>query len=169
VTAHEHSFQYYTPATFASFIAGAPVPAPHYFVSGAGGAFLSPISFDRANGTYCAEAVFPDKDDWMHYVRTGSRALGRFGLFRSVLARAVRSLEGAFHDSDLAKFLSLIHIRVTHTGGRWGAKLVVYAQPSLEGLYAGVDDVTVNVREGQPPPPPANVAACARLTLDLLS
>jgi hypothetical protein len=168
VTAHEHSFQYYKPETFASFVAGAPVPAPHYFVSGAGGAFLSPISFDRANGTYCAEDVFPDKDDWAQYIRAGSRTIGRFGLFRSVLARAVRSLEGAFHDSDLARFLSLLQVRVAQVGGRWEAKLVVYAQPSLEALYQGVEGVTVNVRDGQPPPPAANMAACERLKLDLL-
>lgn len=168
ITAHEHSFQYYRPETFASFVAGANVPAPHYFVSGAGGAFLSPISFDRESGTYCADAVFPDKDDWAQYIRAGSRTVGMFGLFRSVLARAVRSLEGAFHDSDLARFLSLLHVRVSHAGGRWEAKLVVYTQPSLEALYDGVDGVTVIVREGQPLPPAANVAACERLTLDLL-
>jgi hypothetical protein len=45
---------------------------------------------------------------------------------------------------------------------------VVYTQPSLETLYDGVDGVTVNVREGQPPPPAGNVAACERLKLDLL-
>lgn len=168
ITAHEHSFQYYTPQTFASFVAGAEVPAPHYFVSGAGGAFLSPINFDQTTGTYCAKELFPNRTDWQQYVRLGSRTVGVRGLARSALARAIRSIEGAAHDADLARFLSLIHVRAAVVDGRWEAKLVVYAQPSLEALYEGIDDVTVNVREGQPPPPAENVAACERLKLDLL-
>lgn len=168
VTAHEHSFQYYTPDTFGSFVTGADVPAPHYFVSGAGGAFLSPVTFDTTKGTYCAASVFPDRNDWNTYIRLGTRTVGMFGLFRSVLARAVRSLEGAVRDEDVARFLSLLQVRVSRTSSGWTAKLVVYTQPSLEALYAGVEGVTVNVRDGQPPPPAANVAACERLTVDLL-
>ena len=168
ITAHEHSFQYYKPETFASFVAGAPVPAPHYFVSGAGGAFLSPIKFDPTKGTYCADTVFPSRDDWAGYVRLGSRAVGVFGLFRSALARAVRSLEGAVHDSDLARFLSLIQVRVAHANGQWQAQLVVYAQPSLEALYEGMQEVTVNVRDGLPPPSPANVGGCELMKISLL-
>jgi hypothetical protein len=168
ITAHEHSFQYYRPETFGRFVVGTDVPAPHYFVSGAGGAFLSPIAFDTTKGSFCAADVFPDASDWKHYVRIGSRTVGVFGLMRSVLARAVRSAEGAFHDSDLARFLSLLQVRVAYANGRWEASLVAYTQPSLEALYDGVDGVAVDVRDGYPPPPPANVARCVRLTLDLL-
>jgi 3',5'-cyclic AMP phosphodiesterase CpdA len=167
IAAHEHSLQYYSPRTFASFVTGTDVPAPHYFVSGAGGAFLSPINFDAAKGTHRADVVFPDRSDWRQYVRLGSRTVGVRGLARSVLARAIRSLEGAFHDSDLARFLSLIQVRVAQVNGRWDAKLVVYGQPSLEALYAGARDMTVDVRDALPLPPAENVAACERLTLDL--
>jgi hypothetical protein len=169
ITAHEHSFQYYTPETFASFVTGGAVPAPHYFVSGGGGAFLSPIDFDNTKGTFCAALVYPNRDDWQNYVRLGSRTVGmRPRLARSVLARVVRSFEGARHDEDLANYLSLLRVTVSRANGGWEAKLVVYAQPSLEALYAGVDDVTVSVRDGQPAPPPANVAACERLSIDLV-
>jgi 3',5'-cyclic AMP phosphodiesterase CpdA len=168
VTAHEHSFQYYTPETFARFVAGAAVPAPHYFVSGAGGAFLSPVTFDDTSGTYPAQIVYPDRIGWKHYVRRASRTVGLLGSVRNVLARFVRSLEGAVWDSDLARFLSLLQVRVFKVGEEWQATLVVYAQPSLEDLYAGAGDITVNVRDGQPLPPEANVTACERLKLELL-
>jgi hypothetical protein len=168
ITAHEHAFQYYTPETFARFVTGSAGPAPHYFVSGAGGAFLSPVNFDGTSGTYPADVVFPDKAEWRKYVRGASRAVSLFGTLRSVLARAVRSMEGAFWDEDLARFLSLLQVRVSRVNGRWQATLVVYTQSSLEELYAGCDVAMVNVRDGQPPPPPTNVTACERLELELL-
>jgi calcineurin-like phosphoesterase family protein len=172
VTGHEHGFQHYEPPVFSKFAGLTPGPdaaAPHYFVSGASGAFLSPVEVATNEGDYPASVVFPDRDAWSAYVHR--RPLRRWGFSRiakSALARAVHGLEGAIWDQDDEQFLSLLHVEADKTTGGWRVSLTPYFQQDLDDLYPGVPEGTqVSVGEGLPPPPAAGLAKCRQPSVQL--
>lgn len=169
ITAHEHSFQYYDAPVFAEFLSGVrPTGAaagPRYFVSGSGGAFLSPVDFEykQEAGVFEAAHIFPSKDQWRAYALAPKKAANVVGLARSAAARAVNSLAGALFDSDLAQYQSLLHVELKpDTAGVLRATMTPYFQASLNQLYEDQPDAKVLVREGQPPPTPN---AIRKLTL----
>jgi hypothetical protein len=172
ITGHEHSFQYYPPPVFSAF-AGVPpgegAGGPHYFVSGASGAFLSPVEYATNEGEYPAAVVFPDRDAWTGYVhRRPLRKWGFSRLAKSVVARAVHSLEGAVWDQDDEQFLSLLHVEASLSSGEWRVTLTPYFQASLDDLYPGVPAGTrVSVSEGLPVPPPEGLARCRQPSIQL--
>jgi len=169
VTAHEHSFQHYSPAEFARFLSGGTTPGPHYFVSGSGGAFLSPVEFEPAGskGQYSASHLFPNKQQWKGYARLTKKAASVVGLARSGLARFVSSLSGALFDQDLARYQSLLRVQVApDAAGLLTATMTPYFQESLEALYFDQPDATVVVRDGQPRPSPAAMNRLTRRQLD---
>jgi hypothetical protein len=162
VTAHEHSFQHYAPDQFARFLSGGTRPGPHYFVSGSGGAFLSPIEFEAAHGLFAASYLFPNKKQWKDYARLSKKAASALGLARSALARAISSLSGALADQDVARYQSLLRVQVTPAaGGGFTATMTPYFQNSLEELYFDQPNAIVVVRDGTPRPSPE---AMERLT-----
>ncbi len=172
VTGHEHSFQYYQPPVFSNFAGLTPAAnasPPHYFVSGASGAFLSPIEFDANAGDYPATTVFPDRDAWGKYIK--SRPLRKWGfskIARSMLARVVHSVEGAIWDQDDEQFLSLLHVEATASAAGWRVTLTPYFQENLDDLYTGVASGTrVSVRDGLPAPPAAGLAKCRQPSIRL--
>jgi hypothetical protein len=156
ITAHEHGFQHYEPDEFARFVSGGMQPGPHYFVSGSGGAFLSPVEFEitrRRKDQFAARRVFPDKKQWNDYASRAKKAASRTGLARSPLARAINSFGGAFSDQDLAKYQSLLRVVVRpDAAGSLHAELIPYLQTKLEDLYFDQPNATVIVRDGQPLP-----------------
>ena len=172
VTGHEHNFQYYEPPIFATFAGLTPTPGalgPHYFVSGASGAFLSPVEFATREGDYPASLVFPDRDAWSGYVRR--RPLRRWGfskIAKSVLARAIHGLEGAMWDRDDEQFLSLLHVEAALSAGGWQVTMTPYFQENLDDLYPGLAAGTeVSVSAGLPAPPAAGLAKCRQPSIQL--
>jgi hypothetical protein len=166
VTAHEHSFQHYSPAEFARFLSGGTTPGPHYFVSGSGGAFLSPIEFERTRGRYAASHLFPDRKQWKAYARLSKKAASVLGFARTALARAISSLSGALFDRDIARFQSLLRVQVTPTASGLTATMTPYFQDSLEELYFDQPKATVVVRDGTPRPSPEAMERLTRLQPD---
>ena len=160
------------PPIFATFAGLTPAPGalgPHYFVSGASGAFLSPVEFATKEGDYPASLVFPDRDAWSGYVRR--RPLRRWGfskIAKSVLARAVHGLEGVLWDQDDEQFLSLLHVEATLSPGGWQVTMTPYFQESLDDLYPGLAAGTeVSVSAGLPAPPAAGLARCRQPSIQL--
>jgi hypothetical protein len=156
VTAHEHGFQHYEPMEFARFVSGGMQPGPHYFVSGSGGAFLSPVEFEltgRKKTQFSARRVFPNKKQWNAYASSAKKAASKAGLARSALARAINSFGGAFSDQDVARYQSLLRVVVRpDPGGMLRAEMIPYLQTKLEDLYFDQPDARVMVRDGQPLP-----------------
>jgi hypothetical protein len=172
VTGHEHSFQYYQPPAFAEFAGVSPASGDarqHYFVSGAGGAFLSPVTFALSSGTHPPTAMFPDQMSWKEYI--SRRPLKRWGfskIAKTVAARLVNSVEGALWDQDEEQFLSLIHVHARNDGSGWRVALVPYFQRSLDQLYEGMPRGTkVSVRDGLPVPTSAGLASCRQPAIQL--
>lgn len=163
VTGHEHSYQYYKPPVFSTFAGIPPGPAPpHYFVSGAGGAFLAPVTFLKNSGDLPAFDIFPDREAWKAYI--ARRPLKRFGfghIAKTFAARIVHGIEGALFDQDEEQYLSLLHVTAQRGDDGWRVLLTPYFQRSLDDLYEGAPAGTqVSVREGLPPPTAAGLAKC---------
>ena len=155
VTAHEHGFQHYSPPEFARFISTSIPPGPNYFVSGSGGAFLSPVDFDLQGtpGQYSATRLFPNRQQWEHYANAAKKVTSLSMLAGSTLARVVSSLSGALNDQDVARYQSLLKIQVQPTAtGALRAVMTPYLQEKLEDLYFDQPQAEVIVRDGQPAP-----------------
>jgi hypothetical protein len=164
VTAHEHSFQAYSPQTFASFVGGMQ-PGPLYFVSGGGGAFLSPVDFDVNAGTYPVDAVFPDRAQWQQHSSLGSRLASkpkRVDVLDSVFGKVIGSFDVALRDNDAADYHSLTQVNV-HVGGPnfVVAEMVPYLLTQVEKLYVNPPTEQVLVRAGEPRPAVAQMQAFA--------
>lgn len=170
VTGHQHSFQHYMPPVFSKFAGVPPGPnPPHYFVSGAGGAFLSPVIFSTDSGDFPASHVFPDLDAWKTYVNRRPLKKWGFGaIAKTLLARVVNSVEGALFDEDEEQYLSLLDVRAARGPDGWRITLTPYFQRSLDDLYVGAPKGTqVSVREGVPRPTPAGLEKCRQEPLRL--
>lgn len=155
VTAHEHSFQYYTPEEFSRFIAADGPNAPHYFISGSGGAFLSAVDYDRAEkpDQFQAAYVFPDMTQWQKYSGPVRKMLSFTGLANSGLARGLSSLTTALADVDATRYQSLLQVTVRpDSSGSMTSEMTAFFQTSLEDLYYDQPETRVSVRDGRPAP-----------------
>jgi hypothetical protein len=160
VTAHEHCFQHYEPEVFAKFVSGGAKPGPHYFVSGSGGAYLSAVNFKNNSGQFQARRLFPNRAQWRAFagkVKAAASAPGHSNVF-------FRAVSAFSDDQDLARFQSLLQVRVERDpgSGRLNASMIPYFQNSLEDLYKDQNDVTVIVRDGSPAPTPEALETLTR-------
>ncbi len=116
VTAHIHTYQQYSPATFGKYLAqeigrSTDTP-PNYIVCGNGGAGLSRPDF--SNAKYGASGRCPDEAEWKEYVRSARLWLSRYPKVHSgLLGKLARLFDRALGaDPDEPRFLSMVLVEV---------------------------------------------------------
>jgi hypothetical protein len=115
VCGHIHNFQDYHRPTFQQFVNNQyrqpPRANPHYYVSGAGGAFLG--STDFPNTPYAPASTFPDRDAWRRYASRPRQIAGKIGLDDLVVSRiAERVNRDALSDEDPTEYFSFVVVDV---------------------------------------------------------
>jgi 3',5'-cyclic AMP phosphodiesterase CpdA len=172
LTAHEHNYQRYDPTVFARYLdrehGAKPVAAaPNYFVSGAGGAYISATDFEHGTRTgYSAISRYPTAADWKQWAPLGLRLVAKAGLGKSVINRIAIGVLKAFtklaeeSDADRPERLSLVLL--THTPPAT-TTIQPYFIDDLAAMYANLPpDTPVRVQEGDPDIDPASMAGCCR-------
>jgi 3',5'-cyclic AMP phosphodiesterase CpdA len=176
ICGHIHNFQKYKPDTFAkavSDITGMSLtrdPAPHYFVSGGGGAFLSAPPTGRLR--YGRERDFPERSEWERFtgrsIPQKTVALTRRGvagakLSQTVVDRALASLEEeALADGDQPALMSFLLLQMTQSV----ATITPVFLPKLGDLYPALDS-RINVQNRFPEPDSARVQDCVQRSLEV--
>jgi hypothetical protein len=175
ICGHIHNFQSYREDVFAtalSHITGtaATHDAPAYFVSGAGGAFLSVPP--KQNVDYAWERVFPDRAEWERLTSRSfrqsvlarvRRAIAKVNLSQSVIDRALASVEeGALVDADKPALLSFLFLQIQ----RYSATITPVFLHDLSELYpSGVS--AISIQNNHPAPDPIRVESCMQRQLEI--
>jgi 3',5'-cyclic AMP phosphodiesterase CpdA len=120
VTAHVHSYQQYSPATFGKYLAGAigrsTTNPPHYIVCGNGGAGLSKTDFKDRD--YPTSNRFPDQTQWGQFVKDAKLKLSRFTAREGVLGYLAKIFDkGLGSDADEPRYLSMVLVETGPTAG----------------------------------------------------
>ncbi len=154
ICGHTHNHQQYEPTTFGSYLAAehkAPRrahQAPHYVVSGNGGATVDGTVFRKRN--YSALKVFPEPSDWQEYTLGARSMIDRAGLDRSLLSRTLGIFKKSVQrDADAAKLLSFILVEVN---GAAPVSVSHVWMKNLQDLFTKLPDGTpVDVTSANPP------------------
>jgi len=171
ITAHEHNYQRYAPATFADFLlktyrAPPAGPPPVYLVSGAGGAYITATDF--ANRPFPTERRFPEGDDWKKWAPTGLKAVAKLGLDKSLFNRIAIGLislkpgSAERSDADRPERLSLLYLK---HDPQTGTTVTPCLMTNLATMYALPDGTKVDVMRDQPGVDQAQLDNCLRADL----
>lgn len=167
LTAHEHNYQRYAPATFARYLErehGAMAASPpEYLVSGAGGAYISASDFQDGQKTgYLTAERYPTAEDWKAWAPLGLRLVAKAGMDKSLVNRAMIGLvtmaTGLAEDSDADRpeRLSLLVLEYQPATGVTFRPLFL---DDLMAMYGHLPDGTpVQVQQGSPALNPAALA-----------
>lgn len=168
VCAHDHNYQLYSPETFERYLreaheATAGEKAPHYVVSGAGGATLSGTDW---TGPYPTTDRHPDREQWLEHASAGRKFLERSPLAKTLLSRLVALAdEGARSDDDAARYLSFLLVEVEPRGGSLRTRVTPIHLNDLTDLFA--EEAVVDVRDPSPPFLPAELDALRQPPIDI--
>ncbi len=115
ITAHVHSYQQYSPASFGKFLAktagrSTDTP-PHYIVCGNGGAGLSKTDFK--DHEYPTMSRCPDQQQWMQFVRDAKLRLSGHSVRSGVIGHVARIFDKALGaDPDEPRYLSMVLVEI---------------------------------------------------------